>query len=114
MPTRQNVLITHDLTAGGEWYENINIEFTPDEVIVRSIGYHNDKTETELGYITTNMVKDNIIGFYGDGLVSNSQQTFTVNKPVNGAYLFQLRLVDGTIDGGSAGVLMISLEFIKY
>jgi len=114
MPTRQNVLIVRDLNTGGEWYENINIEFIPDEVIVRSIGYHNDKTETELGYISTNLVKDNRIGFYGDGLVSNSQQTFTLDKPVNGRYLFQLILADGTIDAASAGVLMISLEFIKY
>lgn len=114
---RQNVLIKRDLAGGRSWRESINVSFKPDDVIVRTVAYHNDTgeegTEAGLAYVATDLLSDNVIGIIKDGAVYCPSQVFTVNKEIRGQYLFEVREVNDSLDVAQ-GVLMISLEFVKY
>ena len=110
---RQNVLIYRTLVNPNVWDEQINIDFIPDDVIVRSIMYYSNGADPGVSFIRTNLVKDNIIGSIDDPSVQNPQQHFTVNKPIKGAYNFQIVNTNGTI-GNRVGQLHIALEFVRY
>jgi len=111
---RQNVLIYRTLANPNEWNEQINIDFIPDDVIVRSIMYLGPAVpEPGVSFVRTNLVKDNIIGSFDDSSVHNPQQYFTVNKPIKGAFNFKIVNNDGTI-GNRTGQLHIALEFVRY
>jgi hypothetical protein len=112
--TRQNVMIRRDLNDGGQWYERININFIPDEMIVRTVAYHNDGSGGGMSYIWTNLVPENFIGCFSDGGVNSSGQVFNVNRDVRGQFEFQVRGVDDSIETDRVGDLIICLEFVKY
>lgn len=114
---RKNITIIQDQTGGSqpEFKRTINIEFVPDELIVRCIAYQNDSSEVNVGYIYSDLVRDNILGSVIDGKTfNNSNQVFTIGEPVHGIYTFSCRQADGSFDDAMAGVPMISLEFVKY
>ena len=111
---RQTVLVAQNLGADGpEWYQFLNVEFIPDEVIVRSISYRYDGTEPNQGFLTTNLIKDSIIGTYMDGVTHNPNSVFPVKRQVKGQFLFQARSSSTLLDAGD-GVLFAILEFVKY
>lgn len=110
---RKNVLIKRGLNNGNEWQEPIHVEFIPDVMIVRSIAYKNDGTDPGLSFIETDLVKDQAIGIICDGVISNPNEVFEMKKAVSQNYRFRIVLSDGTTDNAN-GVLMVSLEFVKY
>mgnify|MGYP007051726806 CR=1 FL=1 len=111
---RQTVLVGQNLgTNGPEWRQYINLEFIPDEMIVRSICYRYDGTELYQGFIFTDLVKDSIIGTYADGLINNPNSVFTMKKQVKGQFLFKMMTSLSNLDQGD-GTMLAILEFIKY
>lgn len=111
---RQTVLIGQNLGNDGPvWKQFINLDFVPDEMIVRSITYRYDGTEPNQGFIYTDLVKDSILGTYMDGSTNNPQSVFPMKKQVKGQFLFQAMSSTSVLDGGD-GVLFATLEFVKY
>ncbi len=114
---RKNILIRHKFNAdlaNAQWNESINIEFIPDEVIVRAISYSSQNDEAGVSLIWTDLVNDSYLGTYIDDAISNPNQVFTIGRPVRGVYAFKGLFYSGNLDNVALGVIVISLEFIKY
>ena len=95
--------------------QNINIDFIPDEMIVREVGYAFAGATNLIEYVWSNIVDDNIIALIGDSKTAHCPNTtFTVKKEIKGSYLFQIRDFANEIPGASPGNLLIVLEFVKY
>lgn len=107
---RQNVFIRHTLN-GADWQETINVDFIPDEVIVKSVLC--TLGALEVGVIFTNLVQEGVICSYGDGMPNNPHTSFPLKRQVRGQYTFSPRTVADAISA-SAGPIVIVLEFIKF
>jgi hypothetical protein len=127
---RKNVLITNTIADGSTSFTASikNVSFIPDAVIVRMIGYNSalalpHGTTVVTGFsaypdnrvvnISTNLVDDTYIGCVTDVGVCMSNLIFTINKPINGIYLFSLTTPDG-VAFNLVGDLSIFLEFVKF
>jgi uncharacterized protein (DUF2164 family) len=112
---RYNYVVRSTLGATGNFSQTINCNFIPDEMIVRGISYYNNGAEASISYVSQNITPLNdIISAIGDGLVLSLQSAYTLNKPVNGLYIFTIIDVNGNIVITRAGILTIVLEFVKY
>jgi hypothetical protein len=95
--------------------QNINVDFIPDEMIVREVGYAFDGTQGLMQYVWSNIVDDNVIALIGDTRTAHCPNTtFTVKKEIKGSYLFQIREYNNNIIAALPGNLLIVLEFVKY
>ena len=138
---RQNIIIRQKLTNGDkcEFSKEINLDFTPDVVIVRYISYvaiadgakaeilSSDATNpanTTYDYVVQrentpstiycSLVND-YIGVIFDHPVQLMNPTYwTLNKPVQASYDFKIVGSNGNIDTVRDGNLFIHFEFVKY
>ena len=112
---RKVVLINNRGVNIKAFTQNINIDFIPDEMIVREVGYALSGNQSNIFYVWSDIVDDNIIALIGDSKTAHSPNTtFTVKKGIKGSYLFQIRDWDDEIPQVAPGNLMIVLEFVKY
>ena len=108
-------IISVSSVADEVFRQTIDIDFIPDEMIVRSISYYNDGTEGTVGYIWTDLVDGNILGTYLDSITIHCPGTrFIIKKPIRGVYTFQMRNLQNEINLLIGGELLIILEFVKY
>ncbi len=125
---RQTVSLSFDWKTSKTYDKAINIQFNPDEVIVRSLAY---STEGDGDYtpvqVQTNMINDTVLCIYNqiqNNIAANSRSVdlalspgniFTITKPMNGTFSFKLFKWDGiTVNTLSNGILQIMLEFVKH
>lgn len=110
---RKNIFIKKSITTTGKFDETINIDFTPDEMIVRS--YHaGTPTGGAASIYTMNM--------QGIDLFSFTQQEHDMPRlvhrleaPVNGLIHFEVRTINNTVDTTcNALPIIFTLEFIEY
>ena len=124
---RKNISIPFDLITGkgGYTYNIQNIDFIPDEVVIKNIVFTlanplaPDNSTTS---IYTDLVSD-FIGSFSDvppGNFTMPNLTFTLKRPVNRLFKFDiLAASDNTndndmVDFARTGDLTIHLEFLKY
>lgn len=122
MPTvevRKNVMISFG--GGADTFTcPINIDFIPDELIVRGITRWNGGSAQWLTVIATDLVQDRYLGFYNEAATDSSAigATFTIGKQVKGTYTFQILEILTGVNQYSlkslAGDVCIHLEFVKY
>ncbi len=98
----------------------INIDFVPDEVIVKGISSFIDNTSGVLTVIKTDLINEQFLGFYNDAntVSSVAGAVFTLKKPIRGTYTFKLLSITSGVNqyaliAGGAD-LCIHLDFVKY
>lgn len=107
---RKNVFVTCNESVNTFDFP-INLEFTPDEVIVRSIVVQ--ASASEFSIIKTNLVSEGTLCISSDNSYPSIGGTFTLNKPINGYYTFKVTDATGALQV-LAGPIVIQLEFVKY
>src|SRR4051794_21396034 len=90
----------------------MNVDFEPDEVIVKGINYNPVAAEPGVTLLYCDLVQDNIGSFFQDFYVK-PDLVFQLNKPVRGLYTFQIRDIAGTLHART-GDLGLHLSFVKY
>jgi len=112
---RKNVLIRHSLGASTSWEDPINLIFTPDEVIVKSVSYLAGEEEAATAtYITSDLINDaSLCEFVGTVHAGNPHTIFQVGKVVQGNFRFSALLSTGAATTAT-GIIMIALEFVSY
>lgn len=113
---RKNILIRRTLTAEDEFNWTINdVNFVPDEVIVKSVMYLSSVNENPISSIYTDLVSDVICSFF-DNIQLSPDIKFTLQKPISGQYRFQFVPAEESPPNVTtrSGDLFIHLEFVKY
>lgn len=112
----QHVIIRKALGITGRFSENINIDFIPDEMIVRYLMYDAGETELNNSLSTVHLdLVNNIIGSFSDRFGSVHNNRFLIHKKsVKGVYEFTVQQIDGTLDTTRNGFIVIDLEFVQY
>ena len=115
----QNIIVLTEYTNGNTstvitFTKNLNLEFIPDEMIVKGMHFFKDGTNNTVFTLSSNLVDYNIMcSFIETDIYSNFNNVFQINKPVNGLYDFTINMVDtGSIVYN--GSIAITLEFIQY
>jgi len=112
--TVKTIAIIGTADASGTIICYINIDFIPDELIVKSVCYYNDFTEARTSYIWSDLV-DGALCSVADYPVTYTPQTrFTMKKNIRGDYVFRFLDANGQIKTTLQGDLVIMLEFVKY
>lgn len=132
MPTRyqiiKNVAIYNDLThSPTSWYQNTNLHFVPDEMIIRQITYHGPNTGDGAFLIWCSAIND----YIGSFSVSEATGFTTVSitcapnthiallpNSINQTLQFQIHSISGSgtpvTDSTLTGTIIINLDFVKY
>ena len=118
---KKTITISESL-AGSSFSKNISVDFTPDEVIVKTCAYYfyqvadldNGNTIDPLRVIHSDLINMEVIATIMDGVKSHPNTCFTLNKSVNGTYKFQIREVEGELASDLVGDFVLTLEFRKY
>lgn len=119
---RKNILIARELDDSSTFTATINIDFIPDEVIIKNIIFTLEDPDAAQNWNTsiyTDLVSD-YIGSFSDAPSGNSvtpNLVFTLRRPINRLYNFSIQAVNA---GGTmilynrSGDLTLHLEFVKY
>jgi hypothetical protein len=93
---------------------NIALDFVPDEMIVRQIGYQT-AAGGDAGYYSLHcdLIGDAIAIFADSRTSSAPGTTFIIKKPVNSSYKFSVNYL-GDNYSQLIGNISVLLEFIKY
>ena len=111
---RKIYLLSHDLNASKSWNEDIRLEFTPDEMIVKSVQYVNDPKQYNTDYLTSDLVHWDPICLFSDYVaLPHPNMHFQMGKQIKGPYNFRALANDGATSAAT-GILMILLEFVQY
>jgi len=110
---RKNINIFQSINGIAEFSQLIDLDFVPDEMIIRTISYLNDGIEGPLSAVFCSLVND-FIGSFVDSKPYANNIVYTIGKPVRGQYNFQIRNADGTLNNVRAGDIHICLEFVQY
>jgi hypothetical protein len=111
---RKNVIVSTTFNTVSTFTATINnVEFIPDEVIIRGINYSPAINEVGITQLYTDMVSD-VIGTFFQNFYIKPDLTFTLRKPIAGLYTFTIRTVAGNAYAGRNGDIAIHLEFVKY
>jgi len=119
---RQTVVVFKDFANSIEWYEDLQLEFNPDEVIVRDVCYGGENANFTVHCLTTPFIRsrNNILCvFNGSVSVASPQATFNIEEGVdivNGSQKFELKLLfnDRLNIGTLTGAIAVHLEFVEY
>jgi hypothetical protein len=98
-------------------YSFRNINFIPDEMIVKNLSYINNDATREFGVIYTNLVNDYICSFSATQSNTFNCQLdlhFPLAKEISGAYTFTLLDSNKAISTMNAMVIGLTLEFVEY
>lgn len=110
---RKNILVIANLNNASEFTFNIDVPFTPDEMIVRNVSV------VDVGGAHVYIIKSSLVDYEVLLSMANTDQstyyqvTHTMNKPINGQFSFKLYAVDGTALVVTSE-LTIQLEFVRY
>jgi hypothetical protein len=125
---RQHFLIRADLTNGTKFDYGINLQFIPDEFIVREVNYNCNNGERGTFYVKTDLLKDGnnstlcMFNFSRNDAsnvyvnhVSTPNSIFNLSNVTNkGTYNFQIfDSLDTNNPPTLNGDLLIHLEFVK-
>lgn len=94
----------------------INIDYMPDFVIVKSVNYFHDFTQP-IGQITSDLVDNNIVATFGDTTITSNPQIYhQLKKEVRGSYNFKLLNLDGSFYDLTVAPdeVTLILDFVKY
>ncbi len=100
-------------------YRFNNINFIPDEVILRSISVANIDASNECFILSSNLVPNNIMGSHvvtnAQASNQNPQTVFTLGYPITGSYNFTLLDSNGNLTPTMNNmVVTLCLEFVEY
>lgn len=113
----QVIVVSGTLMGAGAFASNINIDFIPNMMIVRTIQYSSiaeEKKEYNISSIFSDIVNANI-GSFINLTTSNPNTRFLIyDKSIRGTYTFKIIDSGGNIDFDKEGSLYIQLEFVKY
>ena len=124
----KQVTFYSDLTSSaGYWTQNINIPFSPDEIIVRQISYSGPGAEDGTFLIRSSLNYDFIGSFAVNSDINITANAVSVNprtviKVAPNMIVNQADFTLYTVAGGSiltpttalSGTIIISCDFIKY
>lgn len=127
---RQNIMVAIDFSVlpTSTFSFPVNVEFVPDEMVVRQITFGGDNTRTGIFFVYTNMI-GNYIGSFYDSSTCAPMITYQLGKPVGSNIKFDIHnninyngnnpvpmvnLVGPVPAVINSGILSIHLEFIKY
>jgi len=124
----KQVTFYSDLTSSaGYWSQNINIPFSPDEIIVRQISYSGPGAEDGTFLIRSSLNYDFIGSFAVNSDINITANAVSVNprtviKVAPNMIVNQADFTLYTVAGGSiltpttalSGTIIISCDFIKY
>lgn len=111
---RKNVNIFQRINLVSSFSSTIsNVNFTPDEVIIKGIAYLPDANEPVITVLYSEFLSE-IIGPFFDNFYIKPDLHFILRKPVNTLWTFQIRDYTGLLNPGRVGDLSIDLEFVKY
>ena len=112
---RKNITVRLIPVATSSLTYEIHIDFIPDEVIIKYVIYNTIQDEAGVTLIYTDLVSD-VIGSFMANMVMTPNITFTLRKPINGIYTFNLLSLDNPpqFDNQRNGQITIHLEFVKY
>lgn len=119
MPTvrnRKTIIVKNDFNTSSSFSTYINIDFIPDEVVVKSIVYQTTPAEEPFIIRTTLPTKYTNDLFTCSGSVENVflDNTFLLNNQgINQNYTFSILDVNGNLSNRE-GKLFITLEFKEY
>lgn len=112
---RKNVFVKILFVNGTSDYNyDINIDFEPDEMIVKSVNYINDGTEALVDYVYSSLITDIICSIVDTKDTYNPFTSWSIKKPVKGIYRFSLIDVNNAAVSDRQGILSLHLEFVKY
>ena len=106
-------------TASFRFTKSIDIDFIPDEVIIRQICHRAIVTETQTYSLSSDLVNGYMCTLFTfsnlTGTVPGTEIIFIIDKPVRGIYNFAMTLSQDptVVITGNANV-SIHLEFVKY
>lgn len=95
-----------------------NIDFIPDEVILRTISVINADNNNESFIITSNLINGNAIGccsvHSAETATTNPQSVFPLGRQINGDYSFTLLDGNGNVATMNSMIITLCLEFVEY
>ena len=107
-------------TASFRFTQSINIDFIPDEMVIRQICSRAiTATDTQTYSLSSDLVNGYLCTFFtfsnSTGTIPSGNIKFIINKPVRGIYNFVMTLSqDNTVAIGANSNVSIHMEFIKY
>ena len=90
----------------------INLNFVPDELIVRQLAYRAFNAETDVYLLYSDLVSG-YLGTFIDASSASPQTTFPLTNFSNNTYTFSVQTAPGVSAEDAAGILCVVLEFIK-
>lgn len=119
---RQTIIIHHNLTTSKEWYENLDLSFTPDRLIVRDVSYAGSAVISEVIHcviVPFINSRENILCTFGDDQFHTNPGTiFNINRGkdlLNGSQKFTINDLDDGISAGTGDKpFSITLEFQEH
>jgi len=110
----KNVIIAHDFKNGYEFKKDINVQFVPDELVVKQIVYRHDGGETGIGKLNSDLIRGGTLCFFMDGSSQILNCSYSLGIPIDGTYTFTALELDNKPSVGSVGQLGLILQFIKH
>jgi len=109
----KNVVIAHDFLNGPTFTKDISLEFVPDELIIEQVVYCNDKTETGLGILDSDL-NNGTMCIFMDGSSQILNCSYPLGRPINGTYTFSAKEIHGGVSLSANGQIGLILQFIKH
>ena len=114
---RKIITISQDLNADREWIYNLNLNFQPDQMIVKSITCNGNPAAPITGncllYCST--INEVLGSFYNNGCSVYPNTLYdSINYPINNIWVFQVLNVDRSVNATFNGGLIFQLEFVKF
>jgi hypothetical protein len=119
---RETVIIHRSLNGITDWYQTLNLDFDPDQVVVRNVNYAGSGTG-EVHAILVDFIESNeqllcsFIDLSGGPYTSQPMSHFNISNFMlkNGTPLFRVNALTDSIDANTAtGVITLNLEFLRH
>jgi len=119
---KKNIFVIAELdnAGGASSFENrINLNFLPDEMIVKYIHYQTndgdvDPVQDMINYVYSNITNEIIGSFAANTRPNQCNLTYQLmRKPINGLFRFEFKNLAGA-PIVKDGHMVIALEFIQY
>lgn len=111
---RKNVNIFKRINSVSSFSSTItNVNFIPDEVIIKGIAYTPDADEPGITILYVDFLTE-VIGPFFQNFYVKPDLHFTLRKPLNTLWNFTIKDYTGLPNAGRLGEISIDLEFVKY
>lgn len=114
---RKNITIIHDFGDGRDWNTAINLQFQPDEMIVKAISAQGSVVPIAGGleYVYCETINEILGSFSYNSFVYPNLQFMANRFPINSQWNFKiLNATTQTLNTTFDSEIMIHLEFIQY